>query len=237
MISIRPFQWQRRAGGFTLIEVLLSVVIFAIVLAAINTVFFGTLRLRNKTYEAFNSVLSLQQAVGIIKRDLNGIMLPGGTTNMLAGQFQTALTSVNGATESIGTRVSPDIFTCTGLLDEIEPWGEVRKVAYFLAQPTNNTPGKDLIRSITHNLLPVATDEPVQQWLMSGVEKMVLQYHDGTTWMDNWDSTIATNLPKAIKVEITLLQEATQKSAPAPIQIIVPVMVQSSTNATAIGGS
>ena len=236
MISRHPFQWQRPDGGFTLIEVLLSVAIFAIVLAAINTVFFGALRLRNKTFDSFNSVLPQQQAVGTIKRDLLGIMLPGGT-NMLAGLFQTLLTSINSATESIGTRVSPDIYTSTSLYDELEPWGEVQKVAYFLAQPTNNTPGKDLIRSITHNLLPVTTDEPVRQWLMSGVEKMVLQYHDGTSWMDNWDSTVATNLPKAIKVEITLVQEATQKSAPAPIQIIVPIMVQTSTNASAIGGS
>lgn len=236
MISSRPFQWQRRGHGFTLIEVLLSVAIFAIVLAAINTVFFGALRLRNKTYESFNSVLSLQQAVGVIKRDLTGIVLPGNT-NTLAGQFQTAQTTMNGMTESIGLRVSPDIFTSSGVFDETEPWGEVQKVAYFLAQPTNNVLGKDLIRAITHNLLPVTTDEPVRQWLMSGVEKVILQYHDGSVWMDNWDSTIATNLPKAIKVEITLLQNVASRTAPAPIAIIVPVMVQSTTNTTAIGGS
>lgn len=226
---------QRPARGFTLIEVLLAVAVFAIVLAAINTVFFGALRLRNKTNKAFEIALPLQQTVGIVKRDLDGIMLPGG---LLSGQLQTTVTTLDSATGSLGLRVSPDIFTCTGIIDDTSPWAEVRKVAYFLVMPTNDTPGKDLIRSITHNLLPVTTDEPAQQWLMSGVEKMALQFYDGLTWTETWDSTTATNLPRAIKVQITLAQADNSRSTLAPVEFIVPVMVQARTNSTqqATGG-
>jgi len=228
---------RHHACGFTLIEVLLAVAVFAIVLAAINTVFFGALRLRNKTHDAFEIALPLQQAVGIIKRDLGGIMLPGGT---MTGQFQTTPTNNGGASiDFIGLRVSPDIFTCTGLIDDTSPWAEVQKVTYFLADPTNNATGRDLIRSISRNPLPLnTTEEPEQQWLLGGIERMALQFYDGRAWTETWDSTLTTNLPMAIKVQIALAGQNSQRSLLAPIEFIVPVMVQPRTNtaATASGG-
>ena len=226
---------QRRPRGFTLIEILLAVAVFAIVLTAINTVFFGALRLRNKTNEAFETALPLQQAVAIITRDLEGIVMPGGT---LFGPMQSTPTNTAGMVDSICTRVSADLFTNTGLVDDSSPWSEIQKVAYFLAAPTNNTAGKDLIRSVTHNLLPVNTDDPVQQWLLSGVDKMAMQYYDGMAWIDTWDTTTATNLPTAIKVQIYFLADNSSRTAPTPVEFIVPVVVQPLTNTvtTTAGG-
>jgi general secretion pathway protein J len=225
---------RRRAHAFTLIEVLLAVAVFAIVLAAINSVFFGALRLRNKTSQAFENALPLQHAVAIIKRDLEGIMLPGGT---MSGQFQSAPTNFNTATVPVGTRVSPDIFTSSGLIDDVSPWAEVQKVAYYLSDPTNNALGKDLIRSISRNPLPVtAADQPEQQWLMSGIEAMALQYYDGRTWTETWDSSLTTNLPMAIKVQIALFSETGQRAGSAPVEIIFPIMVQPRTNTTTASG-
>src|SRR5436309_5204412 len=68
-----------RPNAFTLIEVLIAAAAFAIVLAAINAVFYSALRLRNKTAAALDEALPLQQAVAIIKRDLANIVVPGGT--------------------------------------------------------------------------------------------------------------------------------------------------------------
>jgi hypothetical protein len=116
----------------------------------------------------------------------------------------------------------------------MSPWAEVQKVAYFLALPTNNAAGKDLIRSISRNPLPVnVAEEPEQQWLMGGVDSMALQYYDGRAWTEVWDSSLATNLPLAIKVQIALAREDGRRSDQAPIEFIVPVMVQPLTNATA----
>lgn len=231
----------RRVRGFTLIEVLLAVAVFAIVLGAINTVFFAALRLRNKVSDAYEAALPVQQAIGIIKRDLAGIMVPAG---QFSGALQTTPTTVDntsGATVVAGLRVSPDIYTCTGLVDDTSPFAEVQKVAYYLADPTNNTAGKDLIRSITRNLLPARSEQPVEQWLMSGVESMAFLYFDGTTWADTWDSVATTNLPMAIKVQISRATEQKNISTLAPIEFIVPIMVQVRTNSasstTTSGGS
>jgi type II secretion system protein J len=224
-----------RARAFTLLEVLLAVAVFAIVLAAINSVFFAALRLRNKTAEAFEAALPLSHALAVLKGDLAGLMPPSG--GALAGQLQSAVTS-NATVTLTGERVSPDLFTCSAIVDDTSPFSEVQKVAYYLAIPTNNSAGRDLVRLVTRNLLPTLADEPAQQWLMSGVETMLFQYYDGTQWLDTWDSTTASNLPLAVKVQIELASNPAARRAQAPIELVVPIMVQGRTNQTqqATGG-
>src|SRR5213593_2381412 len=154
---------RRHVPGFTLIEVLIAVAIFAIVLAAINTVFYSALRLRNRSAAAFDEALPVQQAVAIIKRDLANLVVPGGT---LSGALQT--TSV---TNAVAGQSSPNFYTSTGFIDETSPWAEVQRVADALVASTNRFAGRDLIRAVTRNLLPASVDaQPNEQWLMSGVQ-------------------------------------------------------------------
>jgi general secretion pathway protein J len=227
-----------KTQAFTLIEVLLAVAVFSIVLAAINSVFFGALRLRNKTVETFEKALPLQQALGMIQKDFEGIMLPGGR---LSGKFTTTTEGLSNNVAFVGERLTPDIYTSSGNVGELARWADVQKVAYFLAMPTNNSVasnGKDLVRLVTRNLLPVNVDEPEVQWLMSGVEAMRLQFYDGMTWADTWDSNTTTNLPKGIKVQITLAEDYIGSTkAPAPIEMVFPIFVQAaSTNSTEQAG-
>jgi prepilin-type N-terminal cleavage/methylation domain-containing protein len=219
------------ARGFTLIEVLLAVSVFAIVLGAINSVFFGALRLRNKTTEAFETALPLQHALNIIQRDLEGLMLPGGT---FAGSFSTSLEGLSNNAAFLGERLTPDIYTTSGDVGDSARWADIQKVSYFLALPTNSAAtvdtGKDLIRQVTSNLLPVNIEEIEVQWLMGGIHQMALQYHDGLNWADSW---AYTNLPSAIKVQITLAKDYKGSTQVAtPIELVVPIVVQASTNST-----
>jgi prepilin-type N-terminal cleavage/methylation domain-containing protein len=232
--------------GFTLMEVIIAVIAFAIVLAAINAVFYGALRLRNKTVTSFDEALPLQQTLAIIKRDLANIVLPGG---VLSGSLQTTPTSglkTGSSSTSTGTgtaimpgQVSPNFYTATGIADETSPFAEIEKISYLLTDSTNRTAGRDLVRSVTRNLLPSLQEQPVQQSLMSGVQAMTFFFYDGSQWRNTWDSTTAdpktglTNtLPQAIKVQLALASEQTGRWTPAPIELIVPVVVQARTNAT-----
>jgi len=222
----RPLPRHRHAGGFTLIEVLIAVAIFAIVLAAINTVFYSALRLRNRSAAAFDEALPVQQAVAIIKRDLANLVVPGGT---LSGVLQTTA-----STNAVAGQVSPDFYTSAGLLDNIAPWGDIERVSYLLLDSTNRAPGMDLYRAVTRNLLSQTQDPPAQQRLMSGVQGLVFYFYDGNQWVDSWDSAAQTNLPLAIKVQIQL---AVQGNAPplassAPIELVVPVDARAGTNQT-----
>ncbi len=227
----------RRA--FTLLELLLAVIVFAIVLSAIHVVFFSAFRLRNRTAEAIERSLPLQQALTIIKRDLANIVPPGGA---LSGALQSTptISTTGGMTGSANRRNGPQFYTATGIVDDYTPWSEMRRVSYFLAAPTNNSPGLDLFRSVARNLLPVSQDESEDQFLMGGVETIAFQYYDGNAWRDTWDSTqvdsatgLTNNLPTAIKLELALYDGNRSFGTPAPVQLIVPVVVMARTNVTA----
>ena len=211
----------RTPGGFTLIEVLIAVAIFAVVLGAINTVFFSALKLRNKTSELLDKSLPLEQAVTIIERDLRSIVPPDGP---MGGQLQTLST-----TNSMAGMNGPVFYCASGIVDETSPWSEVQKVSYMLAESTNRFGGRDLLRVTSRNILAAVQEEPMTQWLLGGVDQITFTYFDGTTWMDTWDSTTQDpKLPKAIKVQIQRTPEQTERMNPAlnPIEIVAPVMAQ-----------
>jgi len=217
---------RRHARGFTLIEVLIAVAMFAIVLAAINTVFYSALRLRNRSAAAFDEALPVQQAVAIIKRDLANLVVPGGT---LSGALQTTT-----ITNAVAGQASPDFYTSAGLMDNIVPWGDIERVSYLLVDSTNRAPGMDLYRAVTRNLLSQTLDPAVRQRLMGGVQGIIFYFYGGDQWLDAWDSVAQTNLPLAIKVQIQLAAQGNMPalSPSAPIELVVPVDAQAGTNQT-----
>ena len=223
--------------AFTLLEILLAVLVFSIVLGAIHVVFFSGFRLRNRTAEAIERSLPMQQALTIIKRDLANLVPPGGP---LSGALQSTptISTSGGMSSSLKSQNGPHFYTATGIVDDNAPWGEIRRVSYFLATPTNDAPGLDLYRAVARNLLPLTQDETDDQFLMSGVESIAFQFYDGNAWRDTWDSTqadsatgLTNNLPRAIKLEMELYNENRSVGTPAPVQLVVPVVVLARTNA------
>lgn len=249
----------RRCGAFTLLELLIAIAAFAIVLAAINSVFYGALRLRNRTTETFDAALALQHTLGFLRSDIANLLPPGGT---MAGQLQTtpntASSSSSGSSSGLNSgasspsmallnaatrpgQSSPEFHTTTGVIDETSPWSEVQKVAYYLVPSTNGLPGRDLVRSVARNLLPSLQEQPVVTPLLTGVESIFFQYHDGAQWKDSWDSATETTsrLPAAIRVQIQLAAETRGTRLPAPIEMVVPILTYGGTNSTteASGGA
>ncbi len=234
---VSGFGFRRQA--FTLLELLLAVAVFAIVLAAVHTVFFSAFKLRNRTTDAIERSLPLQQTLAIIKRDLANIVPPG---TPLSGSLQsrpTIATNASGVSLSglLRRQSGPLFFTAAGIVDDSAPWGEIERVSYSLAKPDENRPGMDLFRSVARNLLPVSQDETDDQFLMSGVDAISFQFHNGTAWDDNWDSTamdsatgLTNNLPKAIKVQLYLHHENRLAGTPAPVELVVILPVLARTN-------
>lgn len=247
-------QSPKSRSAFTLLEILIAVVCFAIVLTAINGVFYSGLKLRNRSAASLEKSLPLAQALMIIKRDLLNLAAPSTNNNALAGPLQSTPTgtgaqtqprfgSLQGAAASAGGssgiagQISPDFYTLSAVLDEQDPWPAIQKVSYLLVDSTNrNALGKDLMRAVTRNLLPVSgiTEDPVQQLLLPDVSEVTFTYHDGTQWQDTWDSTTSTpKLPLAIKVAIQLASEGSATLA-APIELVVPITVVAPTNSSGV---
>jgi prepilin-type N-terminal cleavage/methylation domain-containing protein len=245
------FHDQPSRRGFTLLEVLIAMAAFAIVLGAINSVFYAALRLRNKTAEAFDESLALQHTVAFLRNDIANLLPPGGT---LSGNLQTTPSTTGSGTAS-GLNVSaasmalvaaasrpgqssPEFYSTTATIDETSPWSQVQRVSYYLTPSTNGLPGRDLIRSVTRNLLPTFQEQPVQIPLLGGVDSIYFQFHDGNQWKDTWDSATetASRLPTAVRVQIQMAAPERSKALPPPIELVVPVMVFGGTNSTAAGG-
>lgn len=211
-------------------ELLLATVVASVILLAIQTVFFGALRLRNTTSDKIESELEMERALGILERDLAGLMLPGNT---LGGELQSIPTSLSMEEETVGgDRVTPDLYTTTGKVDLRTPFSEVQKVAYYLIPSDDGSGSKVLVRAVTRNLLPVDVGEVEQQALLEGVEDVLLEFYDGTQWLETWDSTITDTLPRAIRYQIVLAARENETTAPAPMENIVPVLAMTQTGLT-----
>lgn len=228
--TIQPVQ---DCVAFTLIEILIAVAAFAIVLAAINTIYYTALRLRNSTTAAIEKALPMEHAFGVIKRDLSNLVLPGGT---LSGSFSTTSTS-----NSVAGQSSPSFYTTTGVIDETSPFAEVQRVSYLLVASTNGPMSRDLVRATSHNLLPTLQDLNEQEWLLSGVQTLTFLYHDGSQWRESWDPAtemlttgVSNGLPAAIKVQIQMAKEdgasGSRRSRDVPFELVVPIVVQQRTN-------
>jgi type II secretion system protein J len=213
----------KQSGAFTLIEVLIAAAIFSIVLLAINAVFFSALKLRNTATEAVAKSGPMLHAVEILQRDLANVTIPGGT---ISGEFQTGVN--NGSMTVQG----PTFCTSSGLIDDYAPFGEIQRVSYALVDSTNGADGRDLVRYVSRNVLATLQEAPVAQRLAGGFREIAFFYFDGRQWRDSWDSASeTTKLPQAVKVQLALWHE-TEARRPAPMELVVPILVQPGTNQT-----
>jgi general secretion pathway protein J len=221
--------------GFTLLELLVATSVAAIVLLVINATFFGALRLHNTTHDRIEQDLVLQRALGLIQRDVAGLMQPGG---IISGQLVSTETSTLG-NEAYGERLSPDLYTTTGQVDGWNPFSEAQVVAYYLAPATDGSNTKSLVRVITRNLLPVQTATSEEQILVTGLTEGYFEFYDGTSWTDAWDSTATSSLPTAVRFSLTLAPVDAGQPAPSPVELVipVPVMTRATQAQVAAGGS
>lgn len=238
----------RRRSAFTLIELLLAIVIFSIILASINGIFYSAIRLRKKTVDALDESLPVQHAMAIVRKDLAGIAVPGGT---MGGGLRTGATGTSSSTGSSGSGITAiEMYTTSANLDDYSPWGDIQKVAYALRPPTNRTDrvGQDLVRYITRNLLPTLAEQVDEQRLLSGVTDLQVQFYDGTQWRTTWESSTETvPLPKAVQWVMQMSLPVDPNADPGlirrdvnlPVRLTVPILVTASTNQTTstTGGS
>ncbi len=216
------------ARGFTLIEMILAIGVAAIVLIAVNAALFTALHLRNAATDMVDAATPVDSTVNFLKRDLQGCVTPtNGTAKILSGSFR-----AGNAINSVGVSepVAVEMFTTTGALGSSQPWGEIQRVTYELKNPTDGSArGKDLYRGVLRNLLAVSPPLVEEQFMLGGVESVKFSCYDGAQWQETWDttslSTLNTNLPLAVKVDIQMIGANLQ-----PVEIVVPIDAVARTN-------
>jgi type II secretory pathway component PulJ len=211
---------------------ILAVGIAAIVLISINAVFFSALHLREATTNAVDEATPLEQAFMLMRRDLQCVVTPNPTAvASLSGGFRTG----NIASVGVADTVNAEIYTTTGALHENEPWADIQRITYGLKNSAmTGGAGKDLIRTVTRNLLSGTTPEIDEQFLLGGVESVQFACYDGAQWLTEWDTTsvssLNTNLPNAVRVQIQMAGKGGVNGRTSPSELLVPIDSQSRTN-------
>jgi type II secretion system protein J len=222
--EVSSFVIRHSSFGFTLIEMILAIGVAAIVLIAVNAALFTALHLRNDAADMVDEATPVDSTVSFLKRDLQGCVTPtNGTSKVLSGSFR-----VGNSMSSAGLNdpVQIEMFTTTGALSGSQPWGEIQRVTYELKDPANaSVRGKYLYRSVLRNLLAVSPPQAEEQFMLGGVESLKISCYDGAQWQETWDttsiSTLNTNLPLAVKVEIRMAGQ--NNNVGEPIQLVVPI--------------
>jgi len=208
---------------------ILAIGIAAIVLIAVNAVFFTSLHLRDDTSDMVDAATPIDATVTFLKRDLQCVVTPtNGTSKVLSGSFRAGdnLTSVG-----VSDPVAIEMFTATGALSDSQPWGDIQRVTYELKNSAvAGAAGRDLYRTVLRNLLAASTPAVDDQLMMRGVASVKFACYDGAVWQDAWDTTsttaVNTNLPLAVKVEIQMAGNANAQ----PIEMVVPIDSVTRTN-------
>lgn len=212
----------RSAPGFTLIEVLFATLAFAIVLAAVNAVFYGSMRLRERADEKQKENLPRLQALELLKRDLRAAFYSEG---FRADRFW--------CEPSRGLGVLADqiqFFTKSGTTDPSAPWPNAQQIEYYLApanDPFENPNRLELVRAVNRNLLVSTYQPPVEQRLVSGVGAFQLSFFDGETWTTSWDSELQDPaLPKAVQIYLEFAPTNQSNPLPPSLTQIVSILAE-----------
>jgi general secretion pathway protein J len=210
---------QQVTGGFTLVELLLATAIFAMLAAALYSVFHGALRLRENAEVVLAKDRPQRYVAAILARDFRNMLPPAG---VLAGDMLGENYEEGGASLD-----SIEFFTSTGVVADSAPWGDMQQVSYYLEEPEEEedagTGAYDLIRVARRNLLPSSEDEEEdnQERLLHHVASLDLTYFDGEAWQESWDSSAQDNaLPEAIGLRLDFVDPAQGARRSSPIELL-----------------
>ncbi|QQX80180.1 type II secretion system minor pseudopilin GspJ [Shewanella sp. KX20019] len=180
----------RSNRGFTLLEMLIAIAIFAMLGLAANTVLHTVLQNDVVTREFAGKLKAMQQGFGIIERDLNQMvartprLLEGGRATTV---FQAGDNMLDSESESL-------VFFRLGWLnpDGMLPRGSLQSVAYVVID-------EQLQRWYYPYPEPEVGAEPIKTVIMEKVISVEYAFFTEDKWERKTD---ATNLPKAIAMEI-----------------------------------
>ncbi|MBI5090999.1 MAG: prepilin-type N-terminal cleavage/methylation domain-containing protein [Candidatus Hydrogenedentes bacterium] len=241
---------ERRALGFTLLELLIGTIISAVLLAALYSAFQGMLRTQSHAYAVLEETVPRSHIADVIRKDIANMVIPNAAlSGNLLGQ---TLTQGDDRWDTL------EFFTTTARISNARPWGETQKVYYALvdADPLDEAHRLQLTRTVTRNLLPPdtmvstingmsgaasgdligGTDDSAYSdadtlgdttVLLDDVSSLAIEYYDGETWTDTWDSAqLNKAIPSAVHVRIGFETLEDRGIATAPIDVMCEVAAQ-----------
>ncbi len=214
--------------GITLLELLVAMTLMVVVASSLYTALHTGFRAHRSASSAVYPTSQAMDAIELLKQDIGGVLPP---TGVLAGAFvgtdergykgidtdslEFYTTQVYaGEDEVIGGIAKIEL----GLEEEdifTDRYGRTRSSSRNTTQNTTRDSYK-LVRKVTTNLLSSKDIDPNEQVLCRDVVSLNLRYFDGTSWLDEWDSSEdsedANSLPYAVEIDIEVLDTTRSKT-------------------------
>jgi len=184
------FSGQRRSQGFTLLEIMVAIVIFALVIAAIYSSWLAVMRGSKSALDAAAAVQRSRVAMSTLQEAL-------WATRSFAADIQYySFVAENGddATLSFVSRLSPS-FPRSGRFGDFD----VRRVTFSIE------PGPDSTRQLVLRQNPVLMEMDIDEQehpviLARDIREFKVEFRDGRDpdWLEEWTQT--NQLPKMVRI-------------------------------------
>jgi len=201
-------------AGFTLLEILITVLITAMVMTAFYGILYSTIEVRDVIDEAIEGSEIGSTLLNSIRQDLDGAFLPGNDKEYFVGkdikEMGVERDRLDFVTETIAVgkedlegipQSTPDD---KDLKKNEEKIFSVSEVGYQLKQ-NDKEPGFYVLYRRQQLWLD---DKPVEggrlMEIFDRVKSFNIAYYDGTNWLSEWSNIKNKGLPSAVKIDITI---------------------------------
>lgn len=181
-----------RHDGFTLIEMLVAIAIFAVIGLASSQVLQGMIRSQEIATEKTERMHQLQRLMRLMERDFEQIV---PRINRVDGE--TGRAAFLGGEFVIESEQSGVWFTRTGWSNPLSQFkrSQLQQVGYRLREET--------LERVSHRYVDVIIgEEPQQQALIDGISNLRFEYYQQGVWLTEWEDE--SRVPLGVAVYLTL---------------------------------
>lgn len=220
----------RRAGGFTLLEVLVALIVLGLLLGAV----YGSYRAVTSSITDLQPRMSLdQKGRFFVQRLLRQVRCCYAGRQEQADRTTPDSNEVKAESKdesplfrggrTLSDEVSLQYVTTSSSLNRGSNAGYLAVVRYKMDRSQRAL----LTCEEIYGRRSVNEDDWDWRMIVDGVSELELQYFDGAEWREEWDSNVAGGLPRAVRIKLTLESKEDGISASftstASIQCCTPV--------------
>lgn len=233
----------RLRQGLTLIELLVTVAMTALLTVAVAFAFDQTIRLQREGPERIRATAAESYPLERLNRLLQGAFLPEDASDprgyfIFDDGLVTGLTGQSLVWVTYAESVNLAYLGAEGTLEELNerfgPQGghtEVMVSTSPIGQPEQEVAG--LFLRLQKPADGDATQGGFEELLIDGAEEVLFEFYDGVEWVDAWDTrTGERRLPAAVRIQWTLRGEPRSLMVRLPLSDVTP---ENPANATATG--
>ncbi len=183
----RSFHTFRTSRGFTLVELLVSIAVGAVLVTALYATFFSVFNAGDASKDGLGRRIEAGRVLDRFSRDINSAYFK---TESRSGRFL-------GELRGLGPVLSFSAFSYS-MARENAPASDLVGVSYFTGEDPDDKDGLVFFKEVWN---PYINDR-FKVDLIAGVEELEISYFNGSVWSKAWDSTLEGELPKAVKVAL-----------------------------------